>query len=116
MQKVCKSLQKGIPKGSQNEEKTYKITMPKFEAFRSRPFDITGGGGPPGGAPRGAVRDHLNPKLGGQRGESRRHSHSLLTLVGSADSRPKPHAVDPQNITRVKKKCQQFKSLKTYHV
>ena len=30
-------------------------------------------------------QDHLTPRLEGQRGESRRHSHSLLTPVGSAD-------------------------------
>ena len=72
MEKVWTNLQKGIPKGSQNEEKTYKIAMAKFEAFRSRPFDITGprgrlaappesqAGGTEGGKPK-ALSQPVNP-------------------------------------------------------
>ena len=65
----------------------------RFQNLWEKPVDITWGGGtpqgdPPGdppGGPGGPFQDHLIPKLGGQRGESRRHTHSLLTPVGSAD-------------------------------
>ena len=36
---------------------------------------------PRGWTPGGEFQHHLNPTLGGQRGESRRHSHSLLTAA-----------------------------------
>ena len=62
--------------------------MAKFEAFRSRPFDITGGGNPggdPQGGPRGDGSGPPESQAGGTEGGSRRPSHSLLTPVGSAD-------------------------------
>ena len=43
----------------------------------------------PIGFKRGGSQDHLNPMTGGQRGDSRRQSHSLLTPVGSAEKRVK---------------------------
>ena len=44
-------------------------------------------GGDPPGDPRGGPQDYLNPTAGGQKGGTPEgQSHSLLTLVGSADS------------------------------
>ena len=82
----CILSQKVVPQGPFGQTKAVQAQCRRALASRSQPFDITGGY-PWGGTPRGggSPQDHLNPRLGGQRGESRRHSHSLLTLVGSAD-------------------------------